>query len=157
MGWGWDGGYNTPSYYPHVFGRGCAQLSGVGGQATQSVLQTQAPLSDDYGPAVGCWSMGSAAAPADRLRDYEPAGAAVAAAESPAPQDLPRTTGRPGAADADADSAEAAVPSEGLRAGRRRQRTRRSTRPSCSGPTRPRDLVSSSLFALQVFALQGSS
>jgi hypothetical protein len=40
-----------------------------------------------------------------------------------ASQDLPGTTGRPGAADADADIAEATVPSERLRAGRIRRRT----------------------------------
>jgi hypothetical protein len=67
--------------------------------------------------------MGNAPEPYDRLRDYEPAGAAGAAADSPAQQDLPRTTGRPGAADAAGDSAEAAVPSEGQRARRSRRRT----------------------------------
>jgi hypothetical protein len=40
------------------------------------------------------------------------------------PQDLPGTTGQPGAANAAADSAEAAVPSEGLRAGQGSGRTK---------------------------------
>ncbi len=58
---------------------------------------------------------------------------------------LPGTTDRQGAADANADSAEAAVPSEGLLAGQRHRRTMpntqrhaddSNTRPFWSGPTR---------------------
>ncbi len=74
----------------------------------------------------------AAAAPAgDHLRDYGPARAARAGADPPVLQDLSGTTvtarDRPGAADADADSADAEVPStasEGLRAGRSRERTK---------------------------------
>ncbi len=44
-------------------------------------------------------------------------------ANPPGPHDLPGTTGRSGTADAAADSAEAAVPSEGLRAVRSSERT----------------------------------
>ncbi len=43
---------------------------------------------------------------------------------SQGPQDLPGTKGRLGAADATADLAEAAVPSEGLQAGRSSRRTK---------------------------------
>ena len=42
--------------------------------------------------------------------DCEPAGAEYTAAEPPAPQDLPGTTGQQEVAEADADSAEAALP-----------------------------------------------
>ncbi len=96
--------------------------------------QTQAPLSDDYGQAEGCWSMGNAAAPAGAVGPFTglragwssgrrrqaacAAGPADAAAEPPAPQDFPGTTGWQGAADADDDPAGAAVPFEGLLARR---------------------------------------
>jgi hypothetical protein len=58
----------------------------------------------------------------------------------PGPQDLSGTTDLPGAVDADADSAEAAVPSDGLRADGLAWSTPRhaddsTTRPSWSGPT----------------------
>ncbi len=70
------------------------------------------------------------------LRDYGTAGAADAAVDPPPPPDLPGTTGWPRAVDAAGDSAEAFIPSEGLRAGRRCRRTM----PEYKRTTRPRDL-----------------
>ncbi len=90
----------------------------------------QALLSNDYGPAGGCWSKGNAAASAGTAGPFTgllagasvPEEAADAAAELPAPQDLSGTTGRPRAADAAVDSARDAIPFEELRAERIRLR-----------------------------------
>ncbi len=62
--------------------------------------------------------MGNVNVPAESAGPFTLAGAAHAGADPPAPQDLSGTMGRQGAAYAAAESAKAAVPSEGLRAGR---------------------------------------
>ncbi len=110
--------------------------------------RTQALLSD-YGPAraAGAWATPQhPLEQQDSSRDYGPDGALSG---KPPPSCWYRrtfpTTGGPGAADAAVDSAEAAVPSEELRAGRirwistPRQADDTSTRPSRSGQTRQSD------------------
>jgi hypothetical protein len=114
------------TYTAHTIG-GTAELALLYSFNLCILCWTQAPLSEDYGPAkaAGAWAMQQhPLGQQDRLpQDYWPPEQRTPPPNTPALQDLPGTMGQQGAADTNEDSAGATIPSVTLLAGRIRQLT----------------------------------